>query len=120
MFEKPISICDATSLSHDPSREPLSGARESDRLRALDWNELTGRLSAARELRAVLNQDRAARAQGAAATAFADAAARFFDHREQGKRLVNPVALEHPKASPAMTDGPRPQGMATAGDARED
>ncbi|AWW73130.1 hypothetical protein CD351_01680 [Erythrobacter sp. KY5] len=104
-----------------------------DALRVLDWNELTARLNAARDVRHVLRRD-ASRSIEASANCFADAAARYFRTKEEGERDVNHVALEQSKGSPGIV--PESQGVpayqglenqdqvnpgqAATGDARED
>ncbi len=98
-----------------------------DVLRMMDWNELTARLNAARDVRHVLQRD-ATRTIEASAGCFADAAARYFRTKEEGERSVNPVALEQSKGSPGIVpvsqglDNIETQipGQAETGDARED
>ncbi len=84
-----------------------------ERLRIIDWNELTARLNAARDLRRVLKREARADARNgkkAGSEGFADAAARYFlskdtgseENVQKGKRDVNPVALEQSKGSSAI------------------
>ena len=96
-------------------------------LRSMDWNELTARLKAARDVRMVLKRE-ANRSMQASANSFADAAARYFRTKEEGERDVNPVALEQSKGSPGIvpqvqeleTGKLRNTVQADTGDARED
>ena len=101
-------------------------------LRLIEWNELTARLTAARDLRLVLRRDTHRNIEDAGGS-FADAAARYFRTREEGERDVNPLALEQCKGSPHITrehDGPTPPKARdrndavtrddVTGDARED
>jgi hypothetical protein len=67
-------------------------------LRAIEWSELTARLSAARDLRQLLREDAGERV-GARKLGFAEAAAQFFRTNEDDERPVNPTALEACKAS---------------------
>ena len=98
-----------------------------DALRKMDWNELTARLNAARDVRHVLQRD-ATRSIEASANSFADAAARYFRTKEEGERCVNPNTLEQSKGSPGIVpvtqglDNIETQipGQAETSDARED
>jgi hypothetical protein len=104
MFEnsKPISAASSARFSE---KSGADGARESQALRALEWSELTARLSAARDLRLLLRRD-AVRDNADGASSFADAAARYFRTRNDDEGChepgVNPVALERCKGSPGM------------------
>ncbi|MEM7780395.1 MAG: hypothetical protein AAF697_08410 [Pseudomonadota bacterium] len=85
-------------------------------LRAFDWEELTARLSAARDLRRVLRKD----AYGSASQ-FADAATRFLNHGEEHQSDVNLVVLEQPKGSSDIPNkATEPNSGHQPGDARED
>lgn len=94
-----------------------AGAGET--LRMLDWNELTARLNAARDLRLLLKRD----ASSAGSEGFALAAARYFRTRD-----VNPVALGGSKCSSGMIPETKAlhdeeagnRGRSALGDARED
>ena len=92
-----------------------------DALRALDWNELTTRLKAARELRLLLQQD-LQKPIGSGAASFGDAAARYFhdepslDDKEY-ERPVNLDVLEPRKASQSIVFGQ--EDNALTGDARD-
>lgn len=72
-------------------------AGEGTALKAIAWPELTARINAARDLRSVLRRD-----SSCMVASFTDAAAGYFasidDSGEQGKRPVNPDALEHGKS----------------------
>lgn len=85
---------------HDPAHADAAGAGE---LRAFEWSELTARLNAARDLRHLLRRE-SGRSIGASASHFADAAARYFRTKEDGKANVNPVTLEQGKCSPGITE----------------
>jgi len=104
MFEnsKPIP---AVSSARFSEKSGADGARESQALRALEWSELTARLSAARDLRLLLRRD-AVRDNVDGASSFADAAARYFrtrnDDEDNYEPGVNPVALERCKGSSGM------------------
>jgi hypothetical protein len=107
------------------------GAGGGGALRLIEWNELTARLNAARDLRLVLRRDSRGNIE-AAGGSFADAAARYFRTREEEERDVNPVALEHCKGSPHITreqqgleppqapPKPRNRDNEVTGDGRED
>ncbi|WP_108789444.1 hypothetical protein [Erythrobacter sp. Alg231-14] len=75
----------------------------SEKLRAIEWSELTARLNAARDLRLVLRRD-ADNGPNAVddSNSFADAATRYFRTRDHCEPDVNPVALEQFKGSPGM------------------
>lgn len=81
---------------------PDGGQAGGGALRLIEWNELTARLNAARDLRLVLRRDSRGNIEGAGGS-FADAAARYFRTRDEEERDVNPVALEHCKGSPHIT-----------------
>lgn len=85
-------------------------------LRAIEWNELTARLKAAHDLRALMRRDSRFNIQSTASS-FGDAAATYFRTVENDERLINPSALEHCKASSdiesELTDD------AATGDARD-
>ncbi|WP_298306305.1 hypothetical protein [uncultured Erythrobacter sp.] len=74
-------------------------------MRELEWGELTARLSAARDLRQVLQADMGAE-NGTKHLGFTDAAAQFFRANSEDERCVNPNALEARKASSGMKDKP--------------
>jgi hypothetical protein len=109
--------CDAIPL------DMLVGSRDSvpggggDALRAIEWSELTARLNAARELRRVLRGDARLAIEPTAAS-FGDAAATYFQSLGDGEQPVNPVGLEHYKASQAKLA--TPEGDAATSDAREE
>ncbi|QFT76292.1 hypothetical protein [Erythrobacter sp. THAF29] len=85
-------------------------------LRALEWNEVTARLNAARDLRLLMRRDARLNIHGSAAS-FGDAAATYFRAAEYDERIVNHDALGHCKASRCIGD--EPIGDAATGDARE-
>jgi hypothetical protein len=122
MFEKALPISASQNCDALP-RDMLVGNRDSipgrggDALRAMDWNELTARLNAARELRRVLRRDSRLSIESTAAS-FGDAAATYFQSLGDHERPVNPVALEAPKASQGIDTNT--QGDAANGDAREE
>lgn len=92
-----------------------------DALRALDWNELTTRLKAARELRLLLSRD-TQNPIGSAAASFGDAAARYFRDEpltedNDCERPVNLDVLEPRKASSPIVS--EVQDNAASGDARD-
>lgn len=142
MFEKaqPQSIgasaryedrADAQASRGDRVVAPDSPEREGGALRMIEWNDLTSRLNAARDLRMLLRSDSQSANEGDAgrgAGSIADAAARYFRTREEGERDVNPVALEQRKGSSGnvtgdeeMTcEGFQHRERAATGDARED
>lgn len=70
-----------------------SGRPRGKALRAFGWHELTARINAARDLREVLRQDSCL-----LTASFGDAAAGYFSKGEEGKRPVNPDALEGRKS----------------------
>ena len=116
-------------------------------LRLIDWNELTARLNASRDLRTLLKREETVGFAGASGS-FVDAAARYFRTRDESadssgearEPVVNSNALEPSKCSPGIAfehDEPRPpdtesgvlvngqetgsdDGYAETGDARED
>lgn len=125
MFEKAITVPGAQN--HSAMREELPGdmlvgnrdslpGRGGDAMRAIGWSELTARLNAARELRLVLRRDAGLSIHTSAAS-FGDAAATYFQSLEIGEPPVNPVALEHSKASCGTAFFT--EGFAATGDARE-
>ena len=125
MFEKALPIprplqSDAPLQDMSPdmlvgSRDPKSG-RGGNALRAIQWGELTARLNAARDLRRVLRRDAVGSIQSGACS-FGDAAATYFGASKNDEHVVNPVALEAPKASQSIVR-PQHEDVAT-GDARE-
>jgi len=74
------------------------GDQQGDRLRIMDWNELTARLDAARDLRRVLRRE-ASSNNGGQSEGFAEAAARYFLSKDNDEQPVNPVALGPSKGS---------------------
>lgn len=115
------------SAAHGEDHGDLVHSDGTGELRMFDWSELTARLNAARDLRHLLRSD-SGRSIGASASDFADAAARYFRTKEDGKANVNPVALEQGKCSPGITqehEGPvrKPskfRKLLKKSDARED
>lgn len=85
-------------------------------LRALEWNEVTARLNAARDLRQLMRRDARLNIEGGAAS-FGDAAASYFSAIEAREPDVNLDALEQGKACEGI--GNRPIGDAETGDARD-
>ena len=75
-------------------RQSASGRKA---LRAIGWTELTARINAARDLRQILRSDTTLMT-----ASFGDAAAGYFASVDQGKRAVNPDALEGSKIRQAM------------------
>ncbi|MEL7199457.1 MAG: hypothetical protein AAGL10_14190 [Pseudomonadota bacterium] len=130
MFEKASSIVPPAIRDNAAGNIMIGAAcgtsdavsrKGSDALRALDWNELTTRLKAARELRVLLRRD-IQEPIGTGAASFGDAAARYFrdELNEAGKEYERPVnldALEGRKASQSIAANTK--GNATTGDARE-
>ena len=109
MFEKAkppaIPIADRRSVrrvqAFDPAaRGPIADGEctEALPLRAIEWSELTARLSAARDLRQLLRADMGAEI-GSQELGFADAASQFFRNGEDDEGGVNHSALERRKAS---------------------
>lgn len=109
MFEKAKSITASNTdyaymrarFEIDPASDAASSESEPGEalpLRAIEWSELTARLSAARDLRQLLRDDLGAK-MGARDLDFADAAAQFFRTGEDDERGVNLSALEGRKAS---------------------
>ncbi|MBV7258497.1 hypothetical protein [Erythrobacter crassostreae] len=86
-------------------------------LRALEWNELTARLAAARDLRLLIQRDSRLNIEEAAFS-FGDAAASYFQALEHDEQLINPDALERSKASSCITF--EPSDDAATSDARDD
>ena len=86
-------------------------------LRALEWNEITARLNAARDLRTVMRRDSRFNIQGSASS-FGDAAASYFEAISGCEPDVNHDVLEQGKAYQCIGDGP--VGNAATGDARDD
>ncbi|MBV7265652.1 hypothetical protein [Erythrobacter ani] len=91
-------------------------SRGGDALRAVEWSDLTAKLSAARDLRRVLRRDTKLNIAGGGAS-FGDAAATYFRSLEQGERAVNHDALEPCKSSQAI--GRSSEEYAQEGDARD-
>lgn len=109
-------VANVDQFTHAPVMDSgdLGDGAEAIPLRAIEWSELTARLSAARDLRQLLRGDVAAQS-GSAALGFADAAAQFFraseeicDEMSKGsdqqeikddERCVNPNALGPRKSS---------------------
>ena len=138
MFESSKPVFQSQDPRFAGPNSPASKTSEggADGLRAIEWSELTARLNASRELRAMLRRD-TGRAGGPASSGCADAAAKCFRTREEypvgeksenGERSVNPVALEQRKGSPGIFQ--EDQGLqrkqpgnrenAATGDARDD
>ncbi|MEO1730957.1 MAG: hypothetical protein AAFR64_09480 [Pseudomonadota bacterium] len=128
MFEKNQPFIDAVRASesdHDLLIGSLDSApdgevdtvRAGDALRAIEWSELTARLSAARELRRELRNE-AMLCAGSSGARFGDAAAGFFNALSDGERAVNLEDLEGCKASCGTP--PEIPGVAAKGDARDD
>jgi len=103
MFEnaKPPAIPSETS--HTQHVSARGDAVNAIPLRAMEWNELTARLTAARDLRQILREDLGSR-NGAKDLGFAEAAAQFFRASADDERCVNPNALEGRKASSGMEE----------------
>lgn len=76
---------------------------EDGELRAMDWSELSARLSAARDLRRVLHRE-AGRKFASQTGGFAEAAARYFRAKDNNEQGVNLVALEQSKGSSCMSN----------------
>lgn len=91
-------------------------ARAGGALRALDWSEVTARLSAARDLRELIRSDSRFSIQSGAAS-FGDAAASYFQAIEDREPDVNHDALAQGKASDGIAV--QPFGDAVTGDARD-
>lgn len=119
MFEKTIPIPKANPGPHRvpnsgggaartagsdgaPAGAPAAGGQA---LRALDWNEVTARLNAARDLRELMRRDSRLNIQAAAAS-FGDAAATYFRAIESDERTVNHDALGSCKASGCIGKNP--------------
>lgn len=115
-FDQGLERVSETAVDVDLRNYRANGAGASNQavpLRAIEWSELTARLSAARDLRRVLRAEGCASAGFDASggeTAFADAAARFFRANEEDQRAVNHKGLEPCKTSsgmyPIVTDAP--------------
>lgn len=112
MFEKTIPVPEAQLAEFADQKaqdtmlaQGVAGSAPQDAgaatLRAFDWNELTARLNAARDLRRVLRRDATGSIDGAASD-FAGAAQRFLHPDDHSEPEINPVALEHCKSSPGM------------------
>ena len=112
MFEKAKSITASNTdyvsmrarFEIDPASDAASsgsGRGEALPLRAIEWSELTARLSAARDLRQLLREDLGV-GRGGNELGFADAAAQFFRTGEDDEPGVNLSALEGRKASSGM------------------
>jgi len=71
--------------------------RTGEALRAVEWNELTARLNAARDLRLLMRTESQAPIESVAAS-FGDAAASYFALLGDDEPGVNPDALEQSKA----------------------
>ena len=128
MFEKNQPFIDAVRASEsDPDlligsldsapEEENAPKRAGDALRAIEWSELTARLTAARELRQELRNE-ATLCAGSSGARFGDAAAGFFKALGDEQRAVNLEVLEGCKASCANPD--ELSGAAAKGDARDD
>lgn len=111
MFEKanPPVLPQAVSESHEIASHEVAIP-----LRAIEWSDLTARLSAARDLRQLLREDMNAKLglhSGEGDIDFANAAARFFRANEEDQRAVNHKGLEPRKTSSGMysigTNGPK-------------
>lgn len=94
-------VRNADQFTHLPS--PQSDGTDTAPLRAIEWSELTARLSAARDLRQLLRTDVAVNS-GPESLGFADAAAQFFRAGEEDERCVNPNALGPRKTSSVTND----------------
>lgn len=127
MFERVIPVCrvqSGTETADNRSDELLIGNVDAARvrggsggaLRALEWNELTARLNAARDLRLLMRRDSRLNVQGVASS-FGDAAASYFQTLEEDEHVVNPDALERCKASSCI--GKEQSDDAATGDARD-
>jgi len=95
----------------------IGGLRNGEALRAVEWNELTARLNAARDLREEMRQD-ALLCAGSSGASFGDAAARYFEGLGRVEPPVNPDALEGQKGLGAKVS-PTEDEVA-GGDAREE
>lgn len=104
MFEKTEPLIPAhfdRNSAEDAAQD--AGIRPAESLRQFEWNELTARLNAARDLRMVLRNDSDLSEENNAG--LADAATRYFRTKDDGKRAVNPVALWGSKASYGISSG---------------
>ena len=106
-----------TASARDPGDVTASGRfaarRGGDALRALEWSELTARLNAARDLRALLRSDSQAPIEAAAAS-FGDAAASYFallDHDEPDFNLDALGQWKGPKVHDKASDANRRDTM---------
>lgn len=94
------------ALRGDPgAKSERDDAAQALPLRAIEWSELTAKLSAARDLRELVRKDVGSRlgdGAGGKNFGFADAAAQFFGQNEEDERGVNPNALDARKASSGM------------------
>lgn len=81
--------------------DSLRSRRAGDALRAVEWNELTARLKAARDLRLLLRTESRAPIEAVAAS-FGDAAASYFALLDENEPGVNRDNLGQSKASGAM------------------
>lgn len=121
MFESMIPISrdpegaelDADLLIGNAAASPL---RRGGALRALEWNEVTARLNAARDLRQLMRRDSRFNIEAGAAS-FGDAAASYFQSIEAHEPDVNLDGLGQGKASTGIAD--HGIGNAETGDARE-
>ena len=122
MFEKTILGFDDNDGSV-PEVELLigntSGAafRGGGALRAIEWNEVTARLNAARDLRQLMRQDGSFNIAGGASS-FGDAAATCFREIKSCEQDVNLEALRQGKVSNGIGD--QTDRNAATGDARDD
>ena len=122
MFESLIQDAHAASDSSgegellignaNPLRTQGGGA-----LRALEWNDVTARLGAARDLRRLMRRDSRLNIAGGAAS-FGDAAATYFQSIGSCEPDVNLAALALGKASNGREQNP--DGDAATGDPRDD
>ena len=128
MFEKNTPVLSGSIAPVEASRFGAEGAARDlahgELLRRIDWNELTARLNAARDLRRVLRPN-----SGGCEGEFADAAAHFLNGRDENQTDVNLVGLEQNKGSMRIRIGAKAKDdeairqsrcAANVGDARED
>nr|WP_298931646.1 hypothetical protein [uncultured Erythrobacter sp.] len=109
----PDSLADELLIGNVDAARGRSG--NGGALRAFEWNELTARLNAARDLRLLMRRDSNLNIEGAAS--FGDAAASYFKALEEEEHVINPNALEHCKASSCITSVPTDEPA--KGDARD-